>query len=155
MDLLEKLFKRHRTKDPRPPDESGRYAARPYLDKPRGDPRYAHAAEHEHGEPRAFGDDPPNRSSVPGMLGALARHKTLLVVAAALILVVAIGGVIGLVLLLPVAGTLVAAVGAQELSTLLTDLPRLVNTLLVEVPKALLNTLAPLLQLKNTLEGKA
>jgi hypothetical protein len=76
-------------------------------------------------------------------------------VATLLLLVVATAGVIGLVLLLPLVGTLVAGVGAQDLSALLTDLPRLLTTLLVEVPKAVLGYLAPLLQLKSTLEGKA
>lgn len=85
----------------------------------------------------------------------LAQHKTLVGVAALLLLVVAVGGVLGLVLLLPVIGTLVAGVGAPDLSALLTDLPRLVSMLLVDMPKAVLDYLAPVLQLKTALEGKA
>ena len=62
---------------------------------------------------------------------------------------------LGLVLLLPVIGTLVAGVGAPDLSALLTNLPRLFSMLLVDVPKAVLDYLAPFLQLKTALEGKA
>jgi hypothetical protein len=88
------------------------------------------------------------------VLRALAQHKTLVGVAALLLLVVAVGGVLGLVRFLPLAGTLAAGVAAPDLSALLTDLPRLVSMLLVDMPKAVLDYLAPVLQLKTALEGK-
>jgi len=155
MGFLEKLFEQHGGRHPRRHDDHGWHPPRPPRDASHGDPRDAYASAHEHEEPHAYRGDPHRRSPLLGVLGPLAQHKTLLVVATLLLLVVAIAGVIGLVLLLPLVGTLVAGVGAQDLSALLTDLPRLLTTLLVEVPKAVLGYLAPLLQLKSTLEGKA
>jgi hypothetical protein len=89
------------------------------------------------------------------MLGVLAQHKALLVIGAVLLLVVGIGGILAVVLLLPLVGALIAVAGASDLATLLAALPRLLNTLLVGVPRAVLDYLAPLRQLKSTLEGKA
>lgn len=154
MDFLEKLFEKHGTRPSGRHDEHGWHSARPYQDASHGDPRDAHASEHEHGEPHAYRGDPHRRSPLPGVLGALAQHKMLVVVGTLLLLVVALGGILALVLLLPLAGKLVAAAGAQDLSALLTDLPRLATTLLAEVPKAVREYLAPLLQLKSALEGK-
>ena len=155
MDFLEKLLAQYGTQHPRRHDDHGGHAPRPPRDASHADPRYVQASEHEHGESQESRHDSRDRSPLSGVLGALAQHKALVGVAALLLLVVAVGGVLGLVLLLPVIGTLVAGVGAPDLSALLTDLPRLLTTLLVEVPKAVLGYLAPLLQLKSTLEGKA
>ena len=155
MEFLKKLFEQHGGRNPRQHDEHDSHAARPHQNAFHGDPRYAHASEHRSEEPHTYRGDSHGRSGLPGMLGALTQHKTLVGVAALLLLVVAVGGVLGLVLLLPVIGTLVAGVGAPDLSALLTDLPRLVSMLLVDVPKAVLDYLAPFLQLKTALEGKA
>jgi hypothetical protein len=127
-------------------------SARAHQDTPHRDPRYAYGKAPEH---REHDGGPHGRSGRHGVLGGLAQHKVLLVVAALLLLVVAVGGILGLVLLLPLAGALVAGVAAPDLSALLTDLPRLVSVLLVDVPKAVLDYLAPFLQLKTALEGKA
>jgi hypothetical protein len=89
------------------------------------------------------------------VLRALPQHKALLVIGAVLLLVVGIGGILAVVLVLSLLGTLGPLVGAPDLTALLGDLPRLVNTLLVDAPKAILDYLAPLLRLKGTLEGKA
>ena len=155
MDFLEKLFEQHGGRHPRRHDDHDWHSTRPHQDAFHDEARHAYASAREHGESHAHHGGQQGRSPLTGVLGALAQHKTLLVVAALLLLVVAIGGLIGLVLLLPMVGKLVAGVGAQDLSVLLTDLPRLLTTLLVEVPKAVLDYLTPLLQLKSTLEGKA
>jgi hypothetical protein len=155
MDFLEKLFEQHGSRHPGRHDDHDWSSAQPHRDASHGDPRYAHASGHESEAPHAYRGDPHGRSTLTSVLGALAQYKTLCVVAALLLLVVSVGGVIGLVLLLPLAGKLVALVGAQDLSMLLTDLPRLISTLLVDLPKAVLEYLAPLLQLKTALEGKA
>jgi len=154
MDFLDKLFEQHGGRPPRRHDDHGWHSARPHRDASHSDPRDAYASEHEHGEHHAYRGDPYGRSGLQGVLGDLAQRKALLGVAALLLLVVTIGGLAGLALLLPLIGTLVALVGAQDLSILLTDLLRLVSTLLVDVPKAVLDYLAPILQLKSALEGK-
>ena len=155
MDFLEKLFAQSRRAEPAtarrtrlalPAAASGR--------RPTAIP-YAHASEHESGSPtypaanhmtdRAFrACSAPWRSTrrSSGWPRSCCLWWRL-------------GGVLGLVLLLPLVGKLVAGVGAPDLSALLTDLPRLVSMLLVDVPKAVLDYLAPLLQLKTALEGKA
>ncbi len=89
------------------------------------------------------------------MLRVLSQHKTLAVVAALLVVAVLFGGIVAVMLALALFGAFGALAGIQDLTALVTDLPRLVTTLLVDVPKALLDYLAPLLQLKSTLEGKA
>lgn len=89
------------------------------------------------------------------MLGVLAQRTALLVMGASLLLVVGLGGTLALLVLLPLVGTLGTLAGTQDLTALLGDLPRLVSTHLVEVPKAVLDYLAPLLQFKSALEGKA
>jgi hypothetical protein len=155
MDFLETLFERHDGRHSHRHNDHGRHSSRSWWDTPHGDPRDAHVSEREDGTPRASRDDPHGRSVLPGILDALAQRKTLVVVGALMLLVVAIGGVVALVMLLPMAGSLFAGVGAQDLFTRLTDLPRLITMLLVDVPKAVLDYLAPLLQLKSTLEGKA
>ena len=155
MDFLEKLFEKHGGRNPRRHDEHGWHSSRPHQEASHGDPRYAHVSEHQSGEPHAYHGDPRGRSPLSSVLGAVAQHKTLLGVAAILLLVVAIGGALGLVLLLPLVGKLMAAVGSQDFTGLLTDLPGLVSMLLVDVPKAVLDYLAPLFQLKTALEGKA
>jgi hypothetical protein len=127
-------------------------SARPHQDTPHRDPRYAYAKEPEH---REHDGGPHGRSQRHGVLGSLAQHKVLLVVAALLVLVVLFGGIVALVLVLPFLGTLGLLAGAQDLTALLTDLPRLVSMLLVDMPKAVLDYLAPVLQLKTALEGKA
>jgi hypothetical protein len=43
--------------------------------------------------------------------------------------------------------------GAQDLTGLLANLPKLLTTLLVEAPKAMIEYLGPLLKLKTALEG--
>jgi hypothetical protein len=130
MDFLEKLFDKH-------------------------DPWHPRQAEREHGEHYRYHGDPQGRSGLQGVLGVLAQRKALLVIGAVLLLVAGIGGILAAVVLLPLVRALIAAVGGPDLSALLADLPRLVNTLLVDVPKAILDYLAPLLQFKGTLEGKA
>jgi hypothetical protein len=164
MEFLQKWLFRHahspagsHADDGRPPrrhDDHGGHAPRPPRDASYGDPRYAQASGHEHGESHAPRHDARHRSPLSGVLRALAQHKTLVGVAALLLLVVAVGGVLGLVRFLPLAGTLAAGVAAPDLSALLTDLPRLVSMLLVDMPKAVLDYLAPVLQLKTALEGK-
>jgi hypothetical protein len=89
------------------------------------------------------------------VLGVLAQHKVLLVVAALLVLVVLFGGIVALVFALPFLGGFGALAGAQDLTALLGDLPGLVSILLVDAPQAVLDYLAPVLQLKTALGGKA
>lgn len=155
MDFLEKLFEKHGPRHPRQHDEHGQHSPRPPWDASHGDPRYAHAAEREHGEHYRYRGDPQGRSGLQGMLGVVAQHKALLVVAALLLFVVVFGGVLAVVFMLSLLGTFGTLEGIQDLAARRGDLPRLVNTLLVDVPKAALDYLAPLFQLKRTLEGKA
>ena len=155
MDFLQKLVTPHGDKHPRLNDDHRRLPTRPSPGEPHGDARGAHTSEHEHGEYQAYHGGPYVRSRPQRLLGALAQHKILMVVAVVLLLMVAIGGILTVALLLPLIGTLVALLEAQDLTALLADLPRLLSTLLVDVPKAVLEYLAPFLQLKSALEGKA
>ena len=155
MDFLEQFFEKHGTRAPRQHDEHGRHTARPHQGTSHDEPRYAYAPGHDHGEHHGHYHGAHGRSGLHGGLGVLAQHKAILVVAALLLLVVVFGGVLAVVLMLSLLGTFGTLVGIQDLAARLGELPRLVNTLLVDVPKAVLDDLAPLLQLKSTLEGKA
>jgi hypothetical protein len=155
MDFLDQLFEKHGPRHPRQHDEHGQHSPRPPWDASHGDLRYARAAEHDHGAHPGHDAGLQGRLGLQGMLGVLAQHKALLVIGAVLLLVVGIGGILAVVLVLSLLGTLGPLVGVQDLTALLGDLPRLVNTLLVDAPKAILDYLAPLFQLKGTLEGKA
>lgn len=155
MDFLAQFVEKHGTRAPRPHDEHARHTARPHRDPSHGQPRYAYAPGHGHGEHHGHYDSAHGRSGLHGGLGVLAQHKAILVVAALLLLVVVFGGVLAVVLMLSLLRTFGTLVGAQDLTALLGDLPRLVNTLLVDAPKAILDYLAPLFQVKGTLERKA
>ncbi len=153
MDFLEKLFEKHGTRAPGRNDEHGWPAARPHREDSHGDPWDTHAWEH--GGYRAYDRRLQGRLGRHGVLGVLSQHKALAVVAALLVLVVLFSGIVALVVALVLVGAFGTLAGIQDFTALLTDLPRLVTMLLVDVPKAILDYLAPLLQLKSTLEGKA
>ena len=155
MDFPKQFFEKYGTRAPGRHNEHGWHATRTHHSTSHDEPWHAHAAEREHGEHYRYRGDPQGRSGLQGMLGVLAQHKALLVIGAVLLLVVGIGGILAVVLLLPLVGALIAVAGASDLATLLVDLPRLLNTLLVGVPRAVLDYLPPLRQLKSTLEGKA
>jgi|WetSurMetagenome_2_1015567.scaffolds.fasta_scaffold137366_3 hypothetical protein len=148
MDFLESVFTSRGDKRPRLHGDQTRCQVGPYPEEPQGDPRYTRTHEHPS---NAFRHDREPHHGHPGSRGVLSRlaqHKTLVVVAALLLLVVTIAGILAVALLVPVVGTLLSLVGTQ-------DLPALLGTLLVDVPKVVLEYLAPFLQLKSTLEGKA
>jgi hypothetical protein len=155
MDSTEDLFKPYGDKRPRLHGDHARYPVGPHPEEPHDDPRYARMHADPSDGSRHDREAHRGHPGVRGVLLLLAQYKALVVVAALLLLVVTIGGIFALALLLPFVGTLLALVGAQDLSAPLADLPRLLGTLLVEAPKALLEYLAPLLQPKSALAGKA
>ncbi len=155
MDFREGLFVKYGGRHSRRHHEHGSPSARPNRGESHGDPGYAPASEHPYGEHHSYRGEHGGLSTLPGVLRALVQRKALLVVAAVLLLVVTIGGVVGLALLLPLVGTLSSLVGAHDLPALLADLPKLLITFLEETLKAVLDYLASLLPLKDALEGKA
>lgn len=155
MDFLEKLFEKHGSRTPERHDEHGWPPARPHREDSRGPSWSLHESAQEHGKHRAYDGRLQGEWGRHGLLRVLSQHKTLAVVAALLVLAVLFGGIVAVMLALALFGASGALAGIQDLTALVTDLPRLVTTLLVDVPKALLDYLAPLLQLKSTLEGKA
>ena len=148
MDFLENLLGKHRDKYHRQQNGPSGYPAGPHRtdqhDRQETDER---ATDQYHREGR------PGGVGLAGIPGAILRHKALWGVAAVLLLFVAGGAVLVLVLLLPLVGKLLGVIGAQDLTGLLANLPKLLTTLLVEAPKAMIEYLGPLLKLKTAMEG--
>ncbi len=155
MDFLEDLFRRHSDKPQRPRGGHHRYPAWSHPEARHGDPGYARMHQEQHDEHRDTRGAYHSHPGFPSLLSLLAQHKALAAATALLLVAVVIGGILALALLVPVAGRFLALLDAQNPSAVLADLPKLLTTLLLEMPKAVLEYLAPLLQLKSVLEGKA
>ncbi len=155
MDVLETRFAEHDTRARGRHADHGWPAASPHREDSHGHSWPLDESAPEHGKYRAYDRRPQGRLGRRGVLGVLSQHKALAVVAGLLVLVVLCGGIVAVMLALVVFGAFGSLAGISDFTALPTDLPRLVTMLLVDVPQAVVDYLAPLLQLKRTLEGTA